>query len=72
MHFRSFFVCFLAFVFFTPSLFARSYPVKEVAGAFCEKENASCVIALPRILQADYLKYQKLPLYRQVYTVMWG
>lgn len=60
------------FLAFGIPTFAWTYPVKEVEGAFCNQGNERCKIELPRILQADYLKYQKLFPYAQVYTVMWG
>lgn len=50
----------------------RSYPVKEIEGNFCGQSGWICKIELPRILKADYLSYEKLPRYRQIYTVMRG
>ena len=70
MNLRYLFVV-LVFLFSIPSSFSWSYPVKQVEGAFCEQGKERCTIELPRILQADYLKYQKLFPYSQVYTVMW-
>ncbi len=61
-----------AIIIWAHSAFAWSYPVQEVEGNFCEGSGWVCKIELPRILKADYLKYQSLAHYRQIYTVMWG
>lgn len=51
---------------------AWSYPVKEVTWNFCWASWEVCTIDLPRISNADYLQYISSPLYREVYSVLWG
>lgn len=62
----------LSFITWNAFAYGRSYPVKEVEGAFCGQTGGVCKIDLPRILKADYLLHEKLARYRQVYTVMRG
>ena len=64
------FLSVLSFVFGNTS-FAREYPVKEVSGKFCGN-NQICIIPLPKIEQANYLNYEKSPLIRRIYSVLWG
>ena len=64
------FLSVLSFVFGNLS-FARDYPVKEVSGKFCGN-NQICTIPLPKIRQANYLNYEKSPLIRRIYSVLWG
>jgi hypothetical protein len=64
------FLSLLSFVFGNLS-FARDYPVKEVSGKFCGN-NQICTIPLPKIEQANYLNYEKSPLIRRIYSVLWG
>ena len=64
------FLSVLFFVFGNLS-FARDYPVKEVSGKFCGN-NQICTIPLPKIEQANYLNYEKSPLIRRIYSVLWG
>lgn len=51
---------------------ARSYPVLNVTGKFCGNTAPDCTIPLPRIHNADYLKYKNSALHRRIYSVLWG
>lgn len=48
----------------------RNYPVSEIQGKFCE--NQECTIPLPILHGANYLNYINNPLYRRIYSVLWG
>lgn len=48
----------------------RNYPVSEIQGKFCQ--NQECTIPLPILHGANYFNYINNPLYRRIYSVLWG